>query len=54
MGDIPLSMVVSAFHPAHALSLHAGILVLALAALALASAARSARDAALRPEPFLR
>lgn len=46
MGDVPFSMVlVSAFHPAHPLWLHAGILVLALAALGWAIAARSARVA---------
>jgi hypothetical protein len=46
MGDVPFSMVlVSAFHPAHPLWLHAVILVLALAALGWAVAARSTRVA---------
>lgn len=46
MGDVPFSMVlVSAFHPAHPLWLHAVILVLALAALGWAVTARSARVA---------
>jgi hypothetical protein len=44
MGDVPCSMVlVSAFHPAHPRWVHAALLVLALATLGWAVAARSAR-----------
>lgn len=44
MGDLPVSMVlVSAFHPAHPLWVHGAMLVLALAAVGWAVAARGAR-----------
>ena len=46
LGDVPFSMLlVSAFHPAHPLWVHATILVLAFAGLGWAIAARSARAA---------